>query len=311
MSVENAMERVDVQAARQAARDSLAFGVILSVLGVFAVVSPLFTGIAATALIGMLVIAGGIVGIVFAFQAGSLGKGILRFLFGGLSLVVGVWILATPLESLGGLTFVLAVFFLATGISDILLAFGNRGAAGRGWMLFSGILSIALGVFVIAQWPASGIWAVGLFLGIRLLTHGWVLMALGKAGQAMLTQLQDTRIEVLESYLRSSARVLNELQAAQSEHTAMLLALDSELRQKVSSSDVDPAIQDLNQTLGKAREKMQIAAEATQETWEQAQQASSEVFEELQKRTAGATEALKRSLGLDEAEPQPGSSPTE
>ena len=124
----------EILAAREASKASIAFGTLLTVLGIFAVLAPLFTGVALTALVGMLLIAGGIVEIVFAFQAESFGKGVLKFLFGGLGAVAGIIVVATPVQSLGMLTFVLAGFFVAGGIVDIVLSLKTRGEEGWGWM---------------------------------------------------------------------------------------------------------------------------------------------------------------------------------
>ena len=132
--------------ARQASKHSIVFGAVLTVLGIFAVLAPMFTGVAVTVLVGMLLLASGIVEVIFAFQADSFGKGVLRFLFGGLGVLAGMVVIATPVASLGVLTVVLAAFFLASGGIDIVLALKLRPEDGWGWMLFSGILSIALGV---------------------------------------------------------------------------------------------------------------------------------------------------------------------
>jgi uncharacterized membrane protein HdeD (DUF308 family) len=39
-------------------------------------------------------------------------------------------------------------------------------------------------VFVIAGWPATGLWVIGLFIGINLIVHGlsWIALALGLRG---------------------------------------------------------------------------------------------------------------------------------
>jgi hypothetical protein len=79
----------------------------------------------------------------------------------------------------------------------------------------------------------------------------------------------------------------------------MLLALDNDLRKKVSSSDIDPVITDLNRKLGEARERMQQAASAAEESWDKAQQESNVVFRKLQTSVAEITKELKRSFGLD------------
>jgi uncharacterized membrane protein HdeD (DUF308 family) len=43
---------------------------------------------------------------------------------------------------------------------------------GWGWMVFAGILNIILGLLIYAQWPASGLWVIGLFISIELIIQG-------------------------------------------------------------------------------------------------------------------------------------------
>jgi uncharacterized membrane protein HdeD (DUF308 family) len=276
---------------------------VLTVLGIFAVMSPLFTGLTVTFLVGMLLFAGGIAQGIFAFQAESFGKGALRFLIGGLSLAAGVVVMATPAQSLGTLTVILAAFFLAGGVTDIVFALRLRPEEGWGWMLFSGIVSMGLAVLIIAQWPVSGIWAVGLLVGVRLIVQGVMLTSLARAGQQALTHLQDTRIAMLERHLRSGVEALRQTQVALADHAAMLLVLDNELRKKVSSSEIDPAIVELNQQLGTARVEMQKAATATKETWDKTQGEASAAFEKLQQSASEITKRLKIDLGLDKEHP--------
>ena len=82
----------------------------------------------------------------------------------------------------------------------------------------------------------------------------------------------------------------------------MLLALDNELRKKVSSSEIDPAIRKLNQNMGEARELMQEVASATKESWDKTQNEAYAAFEKLQKSTEDITNRLKHELGLDKRE---------
>jgi uncharacterized membrane protein HdeD (DUF308 family) len=44
-----------------------------------------------------------------------------------------------------------------------------------------GIITFVLGMLVLAQWPASGLWVIGLFIGIDLIFYGaaWMALALG------------------------------------------------------------------------------------------------------------------------------------
>jgi uncharacterized membrane protein HdeD (DUF308 family) len=288
--------------ARLASKSSIAFGAVLMVFGIFAVIAPMFAGIAVTTLVGMLLIFTGFVEIIFAFKSDSFGKGALKFLLGGLSVVAGGFIIATPVGSLGFLTLVLAVYLVVGGVFDIIFALKQQSAESKGWMLFSGIMSILLGLLIIFQWPVSGIWVVGLYVGIRILMHGWMLMELGRTGQDMLTHLQDTRIAKLEHHVRSGALALQETQAALAELTAMLLALDSELRKKVSLSEVDPAMKALNEKLGRARKVMEEAAKATEEAWDATQKEAAKEFKKLRESAAELSEKLRQELGIGEAE---------
>ncbi|HYQ60620.1 MAG TPA: DUF308 domain-containing protein, partial [Desulfatiglandales bacterium] len=73
------------------------FGVIAIILGILAMLAPVLTGISVVILVGVLVLIGGIVRIIWALQAGSLGKGLPMFAIGGLTLLCGIVLLAHPL----------------------------------------------------------------------------------------------------------------------------------------------------------------------------------------------------------------------
>jgi uncharacterized membrane protein HdeD (DUF308 family) len=52
---------------------------------------------------------------------------------------------------------------------------------GWGWQITDGVITLALGLLVMAEWPISGLWAIGLFLGIDLIFFGlaWTAIAFG------------------------------------------------------------------------------------------------------------------------------------
>jgi uncharacterized membrane protein HdeD (DUF308 family) len=152
------------------------FGVIAIILGVFAVLAPVLTGIWVVMLVGVLVLIGGIVRIIWAFQAGSLGKGLPMFAIGGLTLLCGIVLLAHPLFASGVLTILLALYFVLDGISEIAASVRLRPGSGWGWMLFGGIVSIWLGLILWRQFPLSGVWAIGILLGIKLLLVGLIML---------------------------------------------------------------------------------------------------------------------------------------
>jgi uncharacterized membrane protein HdeD (DUF308 family) len=132
-------------------------------------------------MVAILLVAAGIVRMLWAFKAESFGKGILAFLLGGLTLGVGIVVLARPLVMLASLTLILGVYFLLDGIFDIVGAFSIKPAKGWGWMVFGGAMSILLSGLIWSQWPLSGAWAIGILVGVRLVFAGTAMIALGTA----------------------------------------------------------------------------------------------------------------------------------
>jgi len=156
-------------------------GIVAIVLGLLAMVAPVITGLSIALLVGFLVVVGGIVRLVWAFQAGSLGEGILKFLLAGLTLVCGMLLVANPLFASGFLTILLSLYFIVDGVSEIAVGLGSK----RGWFIFAGVVSILLGVLLWAQFPLSGAWALGILLGIKLLFIGLIMIMGGSAARSM------------------------------------------------------------------------------------------------------------------------------
>jgi uncharacterized membrane protein HdeD (DUF308 family) len=49
---------------------------------------------------------------------------------------------------------------------------------GGGMLLLSGIITLVLGLMIWNEWPFSGIWVIGLFVGIDLIFYSWWLVSL-------------------------------------------------------------------------------------------------------------------------------------
>jgi uncharacterized membrane protein HdeD (DUF308 family) len=78
-----------------------------------------------------------------------------------------------------GVTLLVALGLLAGGILRIVVSVIER-FDGWGWMLLSGVVSFFLGAAIWRQWPLSGLWVIGLFVGIEMLASGlsWVMLGL-------------------------------------------------------------------------------------------------------------------------------------
>jgi uncharacterized membrane protein HdeD (DUF308 family) len=92
--------------------------------------------------------------------------------------LAGISVVAHPLFGLAFLTLLLVVYFLVEGIWKIIVSFRYRPATGWIWLLLSGTASLLLGFLIWDQWPISGMWAVGVMVGINLLSTGLAFVAL-------------------------------------------------------------------------------------------------------------------------------------
>ena len=274
---------------KEASRTSSVIGFILVPLGLLSMLAPTFSGIAVTLLVGCLLALSGAIQAYFAIKART-----WRFLIGLPALIAGIFMIAAPDIGLQTLTIVLVIFFLVTGISHIVLAFKMRSSDGWLWLLFDGVIALILGIFIIAEWPVSGLWAVGIMVGIRLILQGWAFMAMGTIGKEVVKNLEDFRTDEMQHHIQALTLALQETQLLVASQSVAIVTLDNEIRKKVSSEDVDPLIKDLNQKVGEAREIMTTTAQATQESWQKKQAEAAEAFEKLKKSTEAITSRFNK-----------------
>lgn len=155
--------------------------VISIVGGLLALFNPFAATLAATLMAGWVFAILGVVQIIQSFQLRGWGGFLWALLFGVLSLLVGISLLANPLAGMVSLTLLVAVLFLVTGVIKIMYSFSLRPIAGWGWVLASGIVSLALGVMIMTDIPWSVGNVLGILLGVELLSNGvlFLLVALG------------------------------------------------------------------------------------------------------------------------------------
>ena len=158
-------------------------GILTIVLGFLAMLAPLVTGMSIVLMVGIFVVAAGIARMIWAFGSATFGSGLLRFAIGLLTLICGIVMVTDPITATGALTIIIAVYLLVDGGFEIGAALTGPKVDGRGWMLFGGILSILLGIMIWKQFPLAGAWALGLFLGIKLLMIGLAMVGVGRVAQ--------------------------------------------------------------------------------------------------------------------------------
>ncbi|MFI5024034.1 MAG: HdeD family acid-resistance protein [Alphaproteobacteria bacterium] len=158
----------------------LAEGIVLSVLGLAAIVVPPIAGLVATLFLGWLFLIAGVVGLVAtlrARQAPGFGWSLLSAL---VAVIAGAVLLWNPLQGLVTLTYVLIAFFIVDGILVIGLAIAHRRQlSGKWeWMMVNGVIDLILAGIVISGLPGTLVWALGLLVGIDMVFGGASLIAM-------------------------------------------------------------------------------------------------------------------------------------
>lgn len=156
-----------------------ALGALLIVLGAFVIHNAVFATVFSVFLLGAILIGGGIIQVIQSFWAHKWSGVLLSLLVGILYLVTGYLMIARPAASAVGLTLLIAFLFLIGGLFRMIASAWYRFDQ-WGWVFFNGIVSFFLGAMIYADWPLSGLWVIGLFLGIDMILAGvtWLLVSL-------------------------------------------------------------------------------------------------------------------------------------
>ncbi len=147
-------------------------GIVLVVVGLLAILLPLFAGVAITAIVGWLLLLAGFAHIVFGWLARGAGAVAWQWLLGVVYLLVGFFLLLHPQRGLITLTLILASYFVVEGIIELVMYFRLRRGHRADWFLWDGLVTLFLGFMIWSRWPFSSGWALGTIVGISLLFSG-------------------------------------------------------------------------------------------------------------------------------------------
>ena len=133
-------------------------GVLMILLGAFAVLIPNIASWGMTVLIGWILVIGAAFLFAWSFTAP-----------GALNVIARIaWSILT----------------LAAGVVRLAAAFAQRGIPGAGWLGLNGVLSLIIGLIFLVDYPESADWAIGLLVGIDLIFSGWTLILLSQEAKA-------------------------------------------------------------------------------------------------------------------------------
>ena len=166
----------------------LALGIVQILAGALAVSFAFFATLVSVMTLGILLIIAAGAQTAAAVLARNWGGFFLFLLLGIFYAVAGFLTIRYPLPAAEGLTLMLAAVYLVGGIFRIVNALVERFPSWS-WVLLNGVITVLLGFLIWQQWPESGLWVLGLFVGIDLIVNGEFCMALAVNMRRTLAQL--------------------------------------------------------------------------------------------------------------------------
>ena len=146
-------------------------GIALTILGVTCIIFAVRATFATVLVFGWLLLISGVFQLIQSFRTGAWSGFFLYLLSALLRGVTGYLLIRYPIIGAQSLTLVLGLFFIVGGLFRA-IGSGMAKFPRWGWAVFSGIVSVILGIMVLWQMPNIGIWFLGLAVGVDLLFDG-------------------------------------------------------------------------------------------------------------------------------------------
>jgi uncharacterized membrane protein HdeD (DUF308 family) len=157
-------------------KSTLISGILALALGILVLVWPGISILAAAIIFGAFLLITGFAQVFFAFSLHvSAGGRILLFVSGAASLVLAVLAFRhfgkDPLTAILLLAIWIGVGFIFRGVATTVSAISDPALPGRGWQIFSGLISLVAGIVIIGS-PFDSLWILTLIVGIWLIVIG-------------------------------------------------------------------------------------------------------------------------------------------
>ena len=147
---------------------------------------PMVAGLAVSVVLTWLLLLSGAMHLVFAWQRRTAGGVVWEVLVGLVYGLIGIYLLAQPVAALATLTLALAIYLFAEAVLEIVHWLSLRRLPGAGWLLFDGLVTLALAVMIWRSWPSSSEWVIGTIVGISMLFSGVTRLMLASAARQLL-----------------------------------------------------------------------------------------------------------------------------
>jgi uncharacterized membrane protein HdeD (DUF308 family) len=153
-------------------------GMALVGLAALCALAPVGTGAAVILLLGLVLLAAGLLRGAFGWRALRAGRGPMGFVVGLLTGLFGFFLALHPVAALGPATSLVALYLLLDGLAGAVFGFQMRPEDGWSEAFVEGMLSILLAASIWKGWPVAGERAIGLVLAAKLTASGALVLRL-------------------------------------------------------------------------------------------------------------------------------------
>jgi uncharacterized membrane protein HdeD (DUF308 family) len=155
--------------------------------------APAVANFATSTLLGTLLVVAGGACVVQAMRTKDWAGYNWQLLLGAGEMVGGIFIVINPLKGAAAVTLLVAIVVIALGVSHIGLALKIRPQSGWAWLVGAGLVSLLLGVALIARFPFSLTDNPGVMAGISLLAGGIAYAMIGFSQRLVTAPVQAGR----------------------------------------------------------------------------------------------------------------------
>ena len=161
----------------------LGLGILFVLLGIIGLGASYALTMASVVFFGIILLIGGGYQLADSFRYAGWKSRVSHILIALLYTIAGIIIVNDPMGASSLFTMMIAGALVAIGLVRIFMAFQMRQVKGWIWLLIGGITAIVLGSLIVAEWPYSGLWVIGMFIAIDLLFAGWGMIMLALAAK--------------------------------------------------------------------------------------------------------------------------------
>ena len=153
-----------------------AYGALLLVFGLIAIITPFSAGGWAISILGLILLLAGVVEVIQGLRTQSPSSTWATYLTGVLMILGGLLLFARPVMVIGGLLALLALIMAADGVTKIVSAFKDKLGPARWWAIFNGIVNLLLALLIWRQGASTGAVVLGVGLGLYIMSTGWTAL---------------------------------------------------------------------------------------------------------------------------------------